>query len=66
MRRADDAIADYNARLIASPDAAMSLYGRGIAKLLKGDATGGNADLTAARLLRPTIADDMAKLGVKP
>ena len=44
---------------------AGSLYGRGIAKLKKGDATGGNADIAAAKAIRPEIADEFARYGVQ-
>ncbi|MGO9787571.1 MAG: hypothetical protein ACLPL5_12300, partial [Stellaceae bacterium] len=41
------------------------LYGRGLAKHLKGDKAGGDADMAAAKLAFPDIADKFAKLGVK-
>jgi hypothetical protein len=36
-----------------------------MAKRLKGDSSGGDADIAAARAIRPNIADEMAKLGVQ-
>jgi hypothetical protein len=41
-----------------------SLYGRGIAKLKMGDGTGA-ADISAAESIDPSVADKMAKIGVK-
>ena len=47
------------------PNFADSLYGRGLAKRKKGDATGGQADVAAAKALRPDVAEEFAKYGVK-
>jgi tetratricopeptide (TPR) repeat protein len=55
------AIADYNASLKAKPNVASALYGRGLAKLKTGDGTGGNADIAAAKAIRPDIADEAAR-----
>src|SRR5258708_24095473 len=44
----DKAIADYDAALKTNPKLAGPLYGRGIAKVRKGDVAGGNADTAAA------------------
>ena len=48
----DNAIADYDAALKLNPKLAASLYGRGLAKLKKGDTGGGNADITAAKAIQ--------------
>jgi Flp pilus assembly protein TadD len=48
-RRADDAIADYNAELHRRPTDSYSLSGRGLARHLKGDQPGGDRDIAAAR-----------------
>jgi hypothetical protein len=46
---------------------AQGLYGRGLAKLKKGDAAGGNADIAAAKAIKPDIAEDWTRdLGVQP
>ena len=58
------AIADYDAVLRAAPKNAGALYGRGIAKLRKGDKEGGEADIAAANTLNAEIAKAFAKLGV--
>jgi hypothetical protein len=65
MGALDDAIGDFDAVLKVDPKAAMSLYGRGIAKRLKGDATGSDGDLEAALAIQPSVADEMAIYGIK-
>jgi formylglycine-generating enzyme required for sulfatase activity len=61
----DKAIADYDNALRLDPKQATSLYGRGLAKRRKGDQGGGDADIAAAKALRPSIADDFAAQGIK-
>ena len=55
----DDAIADFDAALKAAvkDSDAEALYGRGIAKLRKGDAESGKADVVAAKTLRANVVD---------
>ena len=61
----DRAIADYEAGLrLDPPNKADFLYGRGLAKTKKGDASGA-ADIAAAKAIHPSIAEDFAKYGVK-
>lgn len=61
----DRAIADYEAGLrLDPPNKADFLYGRGLAKTKKGDASGA-ADIAAAKAVHPSIAEDFAKYGVK-
>jgi hypothetical protein len=43
---------------------ATALYGRGSAKLKKGDTEGGNADIAAATAIEPKIAERMAEYGL--
>ena len=64
-RRADDAIADYNAELHRRPTDPYSLFGRGLARYLKGDRLGGDRDIAAARATKPDIDDHMVKLGLR-
>ena len=64
-RRATDAIADYSAGLHNRPDDPYSLFGRGLARHLKGDQSGGEHDIAAARATKPDIDDHMAKLGLR-
>src|SRR5262249_26225872 len=61
----DSAIDDFGKALELTPKSAEILYGRGIAKLKKGDAAAGDADIAAAKALQPDIVDAMARLGVK-
>jgi hypothetical protein len=56
----DNAIAKFNAALLFAPELATSLYGRGVAKLKKGDTAAGNADIAAAEAIQPDIARQMA------
>jgi len=43
---------------------ASSLYGRGLAKLKKSNATAGGADITAAKAIEANIVGDFARYGV--
>ena len=65
MGRLDRAIADYDVALKLDPKLAGSLYGRGIAKLRRGEAAGGNSDVAAAKAIRPDIAETFEHYGVK-
>jgi tetratricopeptide (TPR) repeat protein len=65
MGEFDKAIADFDAALQRAPELASSLYGRGLAKLKKGDVEGGNADIAAGRAIRPTLDEELAKYGLK-
>ena len=47
-----------------NPQNPYSLYGRGAAKLKKGDATGTD-DVSAAKAVRTDIAEEFARYGVK-
>ena len=68
LNQFDNAIADYDTALTRFPTnrgfEAYSLYGRGIAKLRKGDVAGGNADIAAALERDRDMAGKMAKMGV--
>jgi tetratricopeptide (TPR) repeat protein len=59
------AIADYDAAIKREPKKALSLYGRGKAKLRNGDTAGGNADLAAAKSIQPDIAAEFEEYGVR-
>jgi tetratricopeptide (TPR) repeat protein len=65
LKQLDKAIADYDNALRLEPKQAASLYGRGLAKQKKGDQAGGNADIEAAKRLKPGIADDFAAQGFR-
>jgi len=57
------AIADYDAGLRLDPKCAACLYGRGLAKLKKGDEAGGKADLALATVIKPDVAEQFEQLG---
>jgi tetratricopeptide (TPR) repeat protein len=61
----DAALKDYDAALRIEPKLAGSLYGRGIAKQKKGDRSGGNTDIAAAKAIRADIADEFSRYGVR-
>ncbi len=61
----DSAIEDYSAALRFEPTLASALYGRGVARLKKGDAASGNADVVAAKSIKATIVDEFARYGVQ-
>ena len=66
LKRYDDAIADYTALLKSRPDNPYALFGRGMARRMKGDARGGDGDVAAAKSIRPDIAEHMGRLGIPP
>ena len=61
----DGAIADYDSALKLN-NAPWPLYGRGLAKLKKGMAAEGAADIAAAKALSPAVVADATKRGLKP
>jgi tetratricopeptide (TPR) repeat protein len=48
LSKYDDAITDFEAALKAKPDLPASLFGRGLAKVAKGDVANGQSDMKAA------------------
>ena len=65
MGQWDSAIDDYRSALRLDPKLASSLYGRGLARLKKGDVTGGNAGIAAGKAIEANIAEDFARYGVQ-
>lgn len=65
MDQLNSAIDDYNAALHFEPKLAGALYGRGLAKRKKGDATGANADIAAAKTIQAKISEDFVRYGVR-
>jgi TPR repeat len=65
MGQWDSAIDDYSSALQSDPKLASSLYGRGLAKLKKGDTTGGDADIAAAKTIEVNIVEEFARYGVE-
>ena len=62
----DRALKDYDAVLAAQPKNPWSLYGRGLAKVHKGMAAEGEADIAASKILNPRVAEEAAKHGLIP
>jgi tetratricopeptide (TPR) repeat protein len=60
----DAAIADYGVAIAQNAKDADSLYARGVAKLKKGDTAAGNADIAAAKAIKPDIAAISARYGI--
>jgi tetratricopeptide (TPR) repeat protein len=65
LGRLDRAIADYSDVLKVQPKHAGSLYGRGLARIGRGDRAGGNEDIAAARAIDPEIVATFARYGVR-
>jgi hypothetical protein len=63
--RFDDAVQSYDAALVANPGASWALFGRGLAKLKAGDASG-NADLSTAKAADTNVAAAFAAIGLSP
>ena len=66
LGRLDEAIRQYDASIKAQPKHAWSLYGRGLAKLRKGDKAGGEADIAAAMAIEPGVAEQAKQIGLAP
>ena len=60
----EQAIADYDAALRLNPKNPGSLFGRGMAKVARGDGSG-NDDIGVAKTLKPNIAEVFARAGLK-
>jgi tetratricopeptide (TPR) repeat protein len=66
LKLGDPALAlnEYNAALTIDPNRALSLYGRGLARIAMGDAAG-KGDQEAAITINPEVANDFAIYGLK-
>jgi tetratricopeptide (TPR) repeat protein/predicted aspartyl protease len=62
----DKSIADYSAALKLQPNAAWTLYGRGMAEVRSKKSKDGETDMANAVKIAPSIADAYAKLGITP
>lgn len=60
----DAAIADYNSALQLNPQMPSAQYGRGLAKLKKGNRAGGNADIAAAKTVDQNVAEEFTRWGL--
>jgi len=58
------AIADFDSALRLDSKLPSALYGRGLAKLRKGDLAGGDADIATAKTAEPNIEAEFARYGV--
>jgi tetratricopeptide (TPR) repeat protein len=59
-------LTDYDAAIAIAPQRAWSWYGRGIDKLRQHQTAAGDADISQAKSLSPTIADEFAHYGILP
>jgi tetratricopeptide (TPR) repeat protein len=66
LGRNDEAIAAYDRALDMHPKQAASLYGRGLAKLAKGDSAQGLADLRTATDGQPSVVGEFSSYGLEP
>jgi tetratricopeptide (TPR) repeat protein len=64
LDRLDDSIASYDSALKINPKLAASLYGRGLAKLRKGDGVGADTDILVAKQMEPNVAEEFARYGL--
>jgi len=66
LKLGDPALAlnEYNAALDIDPNRALSLYGRGLAKIKNGDVAGGEADQRAAETINPEVAQQFSMYGL--
>ena len=61
----DQAIADFDQALKPRPTLASALYGRGVAKLKKGENASGEAEVSAAKAIKPNVAEEFARYGLR-
>jgi tetratricopeptide (TPR) repeat protein len=66
LRLGDPALAlhEYNTVLDMDPNQAVSLYGRGLAKIKLGDASGGKLDQAAALAINPDVEREFSGYGL--
>jgi tetratricopeptide (TPR) repeat protein len=65
MDQLDAAIDDYTSAPRFDPKLASALYGRGLAKLKKGDKAGSDTDIAAAKTIQARIDNDFTRFGVR-
>jgi TPR repeat len=66
IRGVGEAIREYDAALRLQPKSPWGLYGRGLAKLKKGQGAEGRADIAAAMAVQPAIEREMKSYGLGP
>ena len=66
LRKGDSgrALQDFDQALSLRPGNVVALYGRGIARRRTGNQKGGDADIAAAKAIRPDIADEFTRMGL--
>ena len=60
----DQAMADFDQALKLRPTLASALYGRGVAKIKEGENASGEADVSAAKAIKPNVAEEFARYGI--
>lgn len=67
LKLGDDALAlnEYEAALQIDPNRATGLFGRGLARIRRGDTKGGEGDQAAARTINPEIDQQFVFYGLK-
>ena len=58
------AIADFSAAIALEPSRALSMYGRGMARLMSGDSAGQN-EMEAAIMLQRDVAEEFKRYGAQ-
>jgi hypothetical protein len=48
-----------------NPKMPLALFGRGMASLMNGDSAGSTARMEAAKVIRPGVAEEFSRYGVK-
>ena len=56
-----EAASDYDGALRQTPKESWALYGRGMAKVKKGNSADGNADIAAVNAISSGVAENFAK-----
>jgi hypothetical protein len=64
LKRYDAAIVDYSSELRTRPDDPYALFGRGMARYMKGEVRAGDNDIVAAQTIKPDIAEHMARFRI--
>ena len=65
LKQTDDALANFEVAVKSSARDAWALYGRGLAKRRKGNKSGGDADIAAAKTINANIATTFTNMGLQ-
>lgn len=66
LGRYDRAMSDFDETMKIDPGDALALYGRGVARLKRGERALGMADIAAAKQMRATVEDEARGLAIVP